>query len=239
MSSSRPAKRAAVSLSPPRGAPGDWSAAQRHLRRVDPVLRGLIDEVGPCRIRPRRDYFGRLCRSIFSQQISTRIAAILFDRFCANFPRRRPTPVGVLKLLALGPGHASVLVCGLSRQKQRYLIDLATHFVDNRIPTRRLSRMSDEQVIEALTAVHGIGRWSAEMFLMFVLNRPDVLPVDDLGVRSAMKIFYKLRELPDAARARKIARLWSPWRTVGTWYLWRGLELHQLARKPSPNNSRV
>jgi DNA-3-methyladenine glycosylase II len=112
--------------------------------------------------------------------------------------------------------------CGLSRQKQRYIRDLAEHFATNQIPTRRLAAMRDEQVIETLTRVKGIGRWTAEMFLIFTLNRPDVLPVDDLGLRTAAKTVFKLRELPDALTLRALAEPWEPWRSIATWYLWRG-----------------
>jgi DNA-3-methyladenine glycosylase II len=215
---------------------GDRSAAAAYLADSDPVIARVIEQVGPCLMRPRRDYFLTLCRAIFSQQISTRIAAILFERFCALFPGRRPTPAAVLAAFNGPAAETTVRACGLSRQKKLYLIDLARHFADGRIPTRRLTRMSDEQVIEALTAVHGIGRWTAEMFLMFVLNRPDVLPVDDLGLRHAVRVFYRLRDLPDAARTRRIGQSWSPWRSVATWYLWRGLERYQrekAAAKPA------
>jgi DNA-3-methyladenine glycosylase II len=213
----------------------NWSAAVAHLSATDPIIARLIDQVGPCLIRPRRDYFPALCKAIFSQQISTRIAAILFERFRALFPGRRPTPVAVLAAFKGAAAQTTVRACGLSRQKKLYLIDLARHFADGRIPTRRLNRMNDDQVIESLTAVHGIGRWTAEMFLMFVLNRPDVLPVDDLGLRQAVKVFYRLREMPDAARTRRIAKNWSPWRSVATWYLWRGLTLHQREKAANKN----
>jgi DNA-3-methyladenine glycosylase II len=114
--------------------------------------------------------------------------------------------------------------CGLSRQKRKYLIDLSQKFLDKKIPTRKFANMGEEQIIESLTQINGVGQWTAEMFLMFVLNRPDVLPVDDLGLREAVKRAYKLRERPDAKKLKKIAEPWRPWRTVATWYLWRGME---------------
>ncbi len=200
----------------------NWSAATRHLRN-DPVMRRMMAAVGPCRIRPRRDHFVLLCRAIYSQQISSKVAQVLFARFCGKFPRRRPTPQRVVELLT--NGHAEDLKsCGLSRQKKAYLIDLAQHFLDGRIPNRRLSRMSDEQIIEALTAVKGIGQWTAEMFLMFVLNRPDVLPVDDLGLQTAVKRAYGMAHRPKAAELREFGEKWKPWRTVASWYLWRAAE---------------
>lgn len=199
----------------------DWSEARRHLSRADPKLARIIRRVGPCTLVSRNDYFMVLCISIFNQQISTKIATILFNRFRDEFPRRRPTPALALKMLQTGDGFKR---CGLSRQKRAYLIDLSEKFIARKIPVRRLARMSDEEVIESLTQVKGIGQWTAEMFLMFVLNRPDVLPVDDLGLREAVKRIYKLRERPNAKKLRKMAEPWAPWRSIATWYLWRGLE---------------
>jgi DNA-3-methyladenine glycosylase II len=199
----------------------DWADVVRHLRR-DPVLRPVVARVGRCTLHPRKDYFVVLCKSIFTQQISTRIATVLFARFAELFPNKRPTPERVLAALTGGVDDATLRQCGLSRQKRSYLIDLARHFVDGRIPTARLARMSDEEVIEALVTVKGIGRWTAEMFLIFTLNRPDVLPVDDLGVRKGIQIVYGLPALPNAAECVALAETWRPWRTVATWYLWRG-----------------
>jgi len=207
-------------FNPPDNSP-DWSAAVRHLRRADPLLRHVIARVGPCTLFPRRDYFVALCQAIYTQQISTAIATILFDRFRDHFPRRRPTPERALELL--GRGDEQVLRrCGLSRQKRAYLIDLSRRFVDGSIPVRRLGRMNDEAVIAALVEVKGIGRWTAEMFLIFVLNRPDVLPVDDLGLREGVRILYGLAERPGGKLVTELAEKWRPWRTVATWYLWRG-----------------
>jgi DNA-3-methyladenine glycosylase II len=200
----------------------DWSAAIRHLRRVDPILAKMIKRVGPCTIVPRRDYYNLLCISIFNQQISTKIATILFNRFCDLFPNRKLTPQRVLDLLNQNVDMAPR--CGLSRQKRKYLIDLSQKFLDKKVPTRKFAQMSDDQIIESLTQINGVGRWTAEVFLMFVLNRPDVLPVDDLGLREAVKRAYKLRDRPDAKKLKKIAAPWQPWRTVATWYLWRGME---------------
>lgn len=201
----------------------DWSAAQKHLSRQDPRLRELIRRVGPCTLAPRRDYFVVLCQSIYTQQISTRIAGILFGRFRELFPGKRPTPQRVLDALSGGVGEEALRACGLSRQKKSYLIDLSRHFVDGRIPTRRLGRMSDEQVIETLTEVHGIGRWTAEMFLIFVMNRPDVLPVDDLGLREGARRVFNLPGRPTGKELTALAEPWRPFRSIATWYLWRGL----------------
>ena len=194
----------------PTAAKPDWAKGARHLSRGDATLGAIIRRVGPCTLAGRRDYFVLLCKAIYNQQISTKVAAVLFGRFRDQFPMRRPTPKRVLEFLDSDP--QAIRAVGLSRQKAVYLRDLANHFVDGRIPTRKLCRMSDEEVIEALTAVKGIGRWTAEMFLMFVLNRPDVLPVDDLGLREGVREIYGLAERPTAAELTKIAEAWRPYR---------------------------
>jgi DNA-3-methyladenine glycosylase II len=206
-----------------------WSEGAKHLARVDPKLRKIIRNVGPCTLRPRRDYFVVLCKAIYAQQISTRVAAVLFGRFRLQFPGKRPTPALVMRLLDGDP--AFLKPCGLSRQKIKYLRDLSDHFATGKIPTRRLSAMSDQEVIDALVRVHGIGRWTAEMFLMFVLNRADVLPVDDLGLRDAVREVYKLNHRPTAKELTALGEQWRPWRSLATWYLWRRNERPPKARK--------
>ncbi len=200
-----------------------WKIAARHLRKVDPVMKSIIARVGPCTLSPRRDYFVVLCKSIFTQQISTKIATILFDRFRDLFPRRRPTPPLVLRALTGGVDEETVRRVGLSRQKRAYIIDLAKHFIDGEIPTRSFASMDDESVIEHLTRVKGIGRWTAEMFLIFVLNREDVLPVDDLGIIESMRVHYDLPKRPTKKEAMELGEKWKPYRTLATWYLWRGM----------------
>src|SRR5215203_4796139 len=145
---------------PPRAT--DWSAALKHLRR-DPVMKKLIAGVGPCTLHPRRDYFVVLCKSILTQQISTKVATTLFGRFRNQFPLRRPTPPLVARFLRNGDDQL-IRTCGLSRQKRAYVLDLAERFAIGEIPTRRFARMSDEDVIESLVKVKGVGRWTAEMF---------------------------------------------------------------------------
>ena len=216
----------------------DWSKAERHLRRVDPAMRAIIDRVGPCTLAPRRDYFVVLCKAIFTQQISTTVAATLFGRFRDLFPSRRPTPRRLLDLLKddlAGANQQCPAVlrgCGLSRQKASYLLDLARHVDGGLIPTRRLSRMSDEEVIAALVGVRGIGRWTAEMFLIFTLNRPDVLPVDDLGLREGIRDIAGLKHRPTSAEMTARAEIWRPYRSIATWYLWRR---NSVAGLPSRN----
>lgn len=203
---------------PPEKIPS-WEEAQRHLSRADPVLAGLIARVGPCRLFPRKDYFVALCQAIFTQQVSTAVATVLFERFRKLFPGGRPTPPRVLEAT-----EEELAGVGLSRQKRGYLRDLAGKFASGQIPTRRFAQMSDEQIIESLLPIKGVGRWTAEMFLIFVLNRPDLLPVDDLGVRKVVQFRYGLPELPEAQELIRIAQPWRPWRTVATWYLWRSGE---------------
>ncbi|CAA9428666.1 MAG: DNA-3-methyladenine glycosylase II, partial [uncultured Phycisphaerae bacterium] len=203
----------------PPGVP-DWSEAESYLRRADPALGAVIDRVGPCTLAPRRDYFVVLCKAIFTQQISTAVATTLFGRFRDLFPNRRPTPARVIEVL--GRADPAVLRgCGLSRQKTSYLADLAQHLADGRIPTRRLAGMDDEAVIEALVGVRGIGRWTAEMFLIFTLNRPDVFPVGDLGVVDGLRDVFNLPARPTPAEALALGERWRPYRSIATWYLWR------------------
>jgi DNA-3-methyladenine glycosylase II len=201
----------------------NWSDAEKHLSR-DPLLRPIIRRVGSCGLKPRRDYFVLLCRAIYSQQISAKVARVLFARFSNCFPRRKPTPQRVLQLLT--SDGEQLKSCGLSRQKRQYLIDLSNHFLDGRIP-RNLGTLEDEQIIEALTAVNGIGRWTAEMFLIFTLNRPDVFSVGDFGIRSAMMKIHGLKKTkrkPTIAQLVELAEKWRPHRTAASWYLWRSLE---------------
>src|SRR5688500_5558332 len=180
----------------------------------------MIDLVGPCTLAPRRDYYVVLCKAIFTQQISTAVAAVLFARFREQFPSRRPTPRLILE--AMDGDAEAFRGCGLSRQKRAYVRDLAEHFRSNQIPTRKLAGMSDDDVIDALVKVKGIGRWTAEMFLIFVLNRPDVLPVDDLGLRQGAQRIFGLKKTPDAKTLTKLAEPWRPRRSIATWYIWRG-----------------
>jgi len=200
----------------------DWTEATKFLAKSDPVMKELIKKIGPCTLAPRKDYYLVLCRSIFNQQVSMAAAASMWKTFCSNFPRNKPTPLLVRKFLK--SKSPKVLTSGTSRQKRAYLIDLSEHFLDNKIPVRRLHKMSDEAVAEALTAVHGIGQWTAEMFLMFVLNRPDVFPVDDIGLQAAVHRVYGLPERPKPKVLMPLGEPWRPWRTVATWYLWRSGE---------------
>lgn len=208
-----------------------WTQAQRRLSKADLRLAAIIRRVGPCTLTPRRDHFVVLCKAIFTQQISTKVATVLFGRFRDMFPLRRPTPLRVLQ--ALETDREGVMKrCGLSRQKAAYLQDLAEHFIAGKIPTRRINRMTDEEVIQSLIHVNGIGRWTAEMFLIFTLNRPDVLPVDDLGLREAAREVFALNARPTARELTELAEPWRPWRSVATWYLWRRPQPQEKAATP-------
>jgi len=198
--------------------PAPHAAAGRHLAKTDPVMRRIITRVGPCRLKRYPRYFVTLCDSIVSQQLSSRVAEIIFKRFEALYPHGRPTPQRVASTSV-----SRLRTVGLSGQKARYLRELAKGFVGGRIRPHRFARQSNEEIITTLTAIHGIGRWTAEMFLMFSLNRLDVLPVGDLGIKKAVRQAYGLRVLPKPATIRRIGRSWHPYETVASWYLWRSL----------------
>ena len=192
--------------------------AIEHLRKRDRTLRRIIDDIGPCRLAPQKGHFSALCEAITSQQLAVAAAATIFRRFRDLFPRRTPTPD---RLLALD--DTDLRAAGLSTQKIKYIRDLAGKFADGSVPYRRLGRMDDEQVIESLTQVKGIGVWTAHMFLIFVLNRPDIWPVDDLGIRRAVQIQYKLDDLPTADELTTRGARWRPYRSIAAWYLWQSL----------------
>jgi DNA-3-methyladenine glycosylase II len=195
------------------------------LRASDPVLRGLIDSLGVDglgdrrRVRPR-DRYGALVRSIIGQQLSTKAARAIYGRLTDRFGGRPPTPEEVL---ADDPDELRVAV-GLSRAKVGFLRSLAEHVLDGSLELHKLGRLSDEQVVAELVAVKGLGVWSAHMFLMFNLGRPDVLPVGDLGIRRAIMLAYGLPELPSSERIESIAEPWRPHRTLACEFLWASLE---------------
>ena len=200
--------------------PADLGRAVRHLRRADPVLARLIDQVGPCLYEVRRGGgpFAYLTAAIVHQQLAGAAAATIHRRLCALAGRKHPRPEDIARV-----SDAELRGVGLSRQKIGYLRDLVAR-VDAGLPLGRLSRLSDEAAIEALTSVKGIGRWTSEMFLMFRLGRLDVLPVDDLGIRKAMQRAFRKRALPRPDWMRKTAEPWRPYRSVACWYLWRSLD---------------
>jgi DNA-3-methyladenine glycosylase II len=192
------------------------------LRKADPVLRGLIDEVGPIGDffagRPT-DHYGVLVRSIVGQQLSTRSAGAIYGRLLERFGGRPPTAEEVL---ADDPDELRTAV-GLSHAKVRYLRSLAEHVLDGSLQLDKLADLPDDEVIDALTAVSGIGPWSAQLFLMLHLRRPDVLASGDLGIRRAVMIRYGLPKLPTPAEVDAIGEKWRPYRTLASMYLWRSL----------------
>jgi DNA-3-methyladenine glycosylase II len=196
------------------------AAAYRHLRASDPVLARLIDEHGPYRPRPAIDPYAQLIRVIIYQQLAGAAASAIHGRLLALYDGGDgPSPPQLLATPEL-----DFRAAGVSGPKIRYLQDLAAHVLDGRLDFDGFHALSDDEVAERLTAVKGIGEWSAHMFLMFQLGRPDVLPVGDLGVRKGMQAAYGLRKLPSPRRMREVARGWSPYRSVGSWYMWRAVE---------------
>jgi DNA-3-methyladenine glycosylase II len=199
--------------------------ARAYLNEADPILAEIIKSVGPGDITERRpgpqpDHYGALLRAIVGQQLSTKAAASIFARLTDRFGGRTPTPQEVL---ADDPEELRA-AAGLSRAKTSYLRSLAEHVLSGELELERLDELSDEQVIAELTAVKGLGVWSAHMFLMFHLQREDVLPVGDLGVRKAIQRAYDLDAMPDPATMELIAQPWQPYRTLACRYLWRSLD---------------
>ena len=197
----------------------DYARARRHLSRRDPVIRDLMRAHGKCGLADAQhgDPFGALMKAIVSQQLSTKAADTIFKRLMALFDGA-PTPRALAALT-----DTQLRGVGLSGQKLKYMRDLGTKVQDGSLPLHTLDAMGDEDVIVALTQVKGIGRWTAEMFLMFRLHRPDVLPVDDQGIVKAVQKAYGLRKTPSADRLNKIGDAWRPYRSVACWYLWRSL----------------
>jgi DNA-3-methyladenine glycosylase II len=200
--------------------PEDYARARRLLLRRDPILAELIKKHGPCGLAAaqRSDHFSALVRAITGQQLSTKAAATIYARLAALMPDG-VTPESLSAL-----SDEQFRGVGMSRQKSAYFRDLSEKVLSGALPLDSLESMSDDEVIAALTQVKGIGRWSAEMFLMFRLHRPDILPVGDLGIVNAVKNVYRLRKKPDADRIRKIGEVWRPYRSVASWYLWRSLD---------------
>lgn len=202
-------------------APPYASDAVAHLKRVDPILGEVIDRVGPYAIPRRPERFHALVRAIIFQQLAGRAAQTIFDRFVKQVGGGRfPTPA---RLLAAS--DEVLRSAGLSRGKMAYIRDLATHVNNRTLNFHRFPRMTDEEIIADLTRVHGIGRWTAEMFLMFNLHRPDVLPVDDLGVRNAVARLYAMSQPPPAKELREFGERWRPYRSVASWYLWQSMNV--------------
>jgi DNA-3-methyladenine glycosylase II len=211
--------------------PEEYERARRLLMRRDPVLKEAIQRIGPCLMadRQRKDHLSALVGAIVSQQLSTKAAATIFGRFVALFPEHH---IPSAEAIAAQSDDALRRV-GLSGQKIGYLRDLTARIADGRLNLDELDELPDEDVIERLTAVKGFGRWTAEMFLMFRLHRPDVLPAGDLGIMNAIQRLYRLRKRPEPKRILKIGEAWRPYRSVASWYLWQTLRNEPLKK---PNN---
>jgi DNA-3-methyladenine glycosylase II len=198
----------------------DYARARRLLARRDPVIGALMRQHGPCGLADAQhtEPFQALVHAIISQQLSSKAAATIARRFDALFQGQlQPERVSTVS-------DTDLRAVGLSTQKVRYIRDLCARIQDGSLPLRELEALPDDRVIEALTQVKGIGRWTAEMFLMFRLHRPDVLPVDDLGIVKAVQRAYRLRKAPDPRRLVEIGEPWRPYRSVACWYLWASLD---------------
>jgi len=197
--------------------PEYWDRAKRNLARRDPVLAAIMRRHPRVHMVARGEPFHTLARAIVGQQISVKAAQSVWNRVVACCGAISPENV-------LARKRTELRACGLSDRKTEYIADLAQHFVDGKIHARDWPRMSDEEIIAELTDVRGIGRWTAEMFLMFNLLRPDVYPLGDLGLLRAVRVsYFKGRKVP-LQRIRKLGLAWQPWRSVATWYLWRSLD---------------
>jgi DNA-3-methyladenine glycosylase II len=208
-------------------SPVDYARARRLLLRKDPVLAALIRAHGPCGLADavRIDYFSALVRSIIFQQLSTKAASTIHTRLVALLPDGKVTAPGIAALT-----EEQLRSVGISRQKSMYLRDLSEKVVSGILTLEGVEALDDEGVIAALTTVKGIGRWTAEMFLMFRLHRPDVMPVGDLGILTAVQRAYGMRKRPTPERLRKLGDTWKPYRSIACWYLWRSLDNGNVAQ---------
>jgi DNA-3-methyladenine glycosylase II len=204
-----------------KNATDPWSEAQKYLKSADGKLAELIEKVGPCQLRPRSDYLATLAQSIISQQISNKAAANIFGRVASIMPD--PWTIESTQQLT----SDFLQSCGVSQQKRNYLLSLIDRIGSGQLKLNELQSLDDETIIEKLTVVKGVGRWTAEMFLIFALNRPDVLPVADLGIKEGLKKHFELSAHPKPAIAAELTNHWRPWRSVAMWYLWRMPEVEK------------
>ncbi len=201
----------------------DIDAALDHLKNADSKLAPVISRVGPFTLRPHSDRFGMLVRSIISQQVSTKAAQAIRKKLEGFM---LPEPISAESLSRKTAEELRTV--GLSGQKASYLLDLSAHVLDERLVLNTIGRKSDAEIIEVLTAVKGIGEWTAQMFLIFALGRMDVFPHADFGLRSALRILHELEDLPDKTTSLRLAEPWRPYASVATWYCWR---LHELPKE--------
>jgi DNA-3-methyladenine glycosylase II len=195
--------------------------AEHHLKKADPVLAQLIEQHGPCQLKPHTDYYRQLVRSIIGQQLSVKAASTIYQRFLDLFGGSMPTPEEIML------ADTEILrKIGCSYSKASYIKDLAQHIIDGTLDLDHIATLPNPIVIEQLVAVKGIGEWSAHMFMMFSLGRLDILPTGDLGIRKAMMILYDLPALPTPAAMHELALThgWAPYQSIASWYLWRSLD---------------
>lgn len=211
----------AVPLNGHEVTPAYWDDACKHLSRRDRVMRKLIPQLGEGRLQSRGDAFTTLARSIVGQQISVKAAQSVWSRFVSLTPCE-PTRIHPSAVLSLASGD--MREAGLSARKVEYLVDLAAHFDSGAVHVPQWQQMDDEDIIEELVAIRGIGRWTAEMFLIFHLMRPNVLPLDDVGLIKGISVNYFSGEPVSRAEAREVGDAWAPFRSVATWYIWRSLD---------------
>jgi DNA-3-methyladenine glycosylase II len=195
------------------------SKAIVHLKRCDPILAGIIERIGPYRVEYGEPTFHSLAEAIVYQQLNGKAAVTIFKRF-TDLAGNPVTPEGILKL-----SEQRMRAAGLSKQKSSYLRDLAAKTRAGIVDFTCLPNLRDEEVIEHLTQIKGIGMWTAQMFLMFALRRPNVLPTGDYGLQMAIRKLYKKRTLPKPAQMEKLAKCWEPYRSVASWYLWKSMDI--------------
>jgi 3-methyladenine DNA glycosylase/8-oxoguanine DNA glycosylase len=201
-----------------------------HLRKTDPILQRVIERVGPYRLKPRSEgtHFDHIARAIVYQQLSGKAAATIHGRVCALFPNSAIDPA-----LLLAMPDEQLRAAGLSRAKALYLHDLAARTTSGELQVDGLHALSDDEILAQLVAVKGVGVWTAQMFLMFRLGRPDILPGSDLGIRKGVQMAYGMRSLPTPRKVEELGARWAPYRTIAAWYLWRLLDV-----EPAPRQQR-
>jgi DNA-3-methyladenine glycosylase II len=202
----------------------DWNKqlrnAEQHLSQADPIVKNLIDEYGPCNLKPHTDYYGELVGAIIGQQLSEKAGATIYNRFLTLFDGKLPSPQQIIEI-----DSEAIRSIGCSYSKAGYMKDLAEHIIDGRLDLDHIATLPNDEVIRQLVAVKGIGEWSAHMFMMFSLGRLDILPTGDLGIRKAMMQLYKLPELPKPSDMHELALThgWAPFQSIACWFLWRSL----------------
>jgi DNA-3-methyladenine glycosylase II len=196
-----------------------YDSAILHLKNCDPVLKRIIEDVGTCTLKSSKSHFLTLVEAIVWQQLSWKAAGKIYDKVLMAMGTQRPKPSDFM-----GVSRAKLLAAGLSRRKVDYVLEISSYFKSGRFRRGKIARLTDEEIIETLTAIRGIGKWTAEMFLVFGLNRMDVFPFGDLGLKKAVNERYGLNGLPDDDELENITRPWRPYRTVGAWYLWSSVD---------------